>query len=74
MGFIKQCRDVRGLASFATVVSPLDILGRVSRLSWFARNTWLERRFICAKAGDGLPWLNFASRLILLSHPNLSLS
>lgn len=53
MGFIKERRDVGGLiASFATVVSPLEFLGRVPKLSWFARNTWLGRRLFYAKAGD----------------------
>lgn len=53
MGFIKERKDVGGLiASFATVVSPLEFLGRVPKLSWLARKTWLGRRIFYAKAGD----------------------
>lgn len=53
MGFIKERKDVRGLiASFANIVSPLEFLGRVPKLSWLVRNTWLGRKFFYARPGD----------------------
>lgn len=53
MGFIKERKDVGGLiASFANVVSHLEFLGRVPRLSGFARKTWLGRKLFVARPGD----------------------
>lgn len=53
MGFIRERKDVRGLiASFANVVSPLEFLGRLPRLSWLVRKTWLGRKLLYAQPGD----------------------
>ncbi|KAF2422736.1 cytochrome P450 [Tothia fuscella] len=53
IGFLKERNDVRGLiASFAQVVWPLEFLGRVPKLSFLARKTWLGQKFFEAKAGD----------------------